>query len=642
MRCKSLVTLVLLALLITLTPFGVQNSQASSGNGPVLRMTLLVPPPSLNYNTITTSGSAWNIVMNEYLGLDGGIRTPSGGVARYHSVTDWTHHNDNFTVWEFNVAGGLKWSDGSPVTSADILATDGPQWAFNSTYADFLGFGPELKSEYALNSTTAVFVLNTSDPLWALKMGGDSDYSVIYPASVINQHGILADLLGTNKCDGPFCVTNYQSGQTTMIMTRNPYFQPQPKISEIDINFVETLPLTTTYLVSGSTDLAPVEWGNVGAVLRNPNFKVLDQKGFDYTTLEFNSSIFPYNNFNFRQALVYGVNQSQVVGDAFDGYGLTAYSAEGGVSPSVSTWYSAKQQQYNFDPAKAVSLLAAMGITKGSDGLLHYQNGTAVSLTIWADTDNTADITAASVMQSDLQELGFQVTLQTTSEANIIGYYDTNVQNIRNNIILYTASTAVEPGDPIWYTVPGWAYYYAPVVPNISWESSASADAAFNGNSTAFSAATTTAGEFSALANIQSINAQHLPTVILCYPDNVWAYNAAQWTGLPRTAFDYGGGPLNNTALIFATPATATSTSVSSVTTSATQATTTLTQAPVTTTSTTTSVSVSTLTATSTITTGAAQSSMSSLSYLLGAIAIVVIVAAVVVALRRGGRAAAK
>jgi ABC-type transport system substrate-binding protein len=570
-RVRSvLIVSVVIFVLVLSTPvsfvkFKPQVASAQSAC-PHLRMTMLIPPNSLNWISLTTGGAGYDLIYLEYLVLSvDGIRNPDGSAAPLHSISDWQTSNANFTQWSFNIKPGLKWSDGSNVTSADVLKTFSTAFYYNRTVSDSFGWGPEVKSLVADNSSEVTFTLNQSEPLWSQKMGGEVGYGPVYPAKVINQYGNEFLDLGTVIADGPFYTANYTAGATTMTLLRNPYFQPQPTICEIDVNFVESLSLTSTYINSGTTDLAPVEWSNVQSALSHPNYGIFDQKGIDMTTLEYNASIYPYNMTNFRKALVYGINQTALIKDAFNGYGIPGYSGEGDLSPSVTAWYDTSQTQYNYNASEAQVLLSQIGITKGSDGHLHYPNGTVATLTLWSDTDTTADLTAQSDVQSDLQSLGFVVNIPSSSESNIIGYYDSNTQNVRTSILLYTASaTTMEPGQVLFAVLPGWDYYYGPVVPSNYWVWPPSEDAQWHANESAFLSATTSSARVTDFNNMQSIAAQYLPTVVLAYPDDVFAYNSHSFTGWPvHGVFDLGGGPLNHTALVDLTP-TSTSTSSSS------------------------------------------------------------------------------
>ncbi len=476
--------------------------------------------------------------------LDG---TPFGDTA----VTDWITHNANYTQWTLNVKPGLKWSDGTNVTAQDILSTFSSSFALNSTY-DFPNLEAELKNGYALNSSAAVFVLNQTDSHWAEKISW-MYFSPVYPASLIRSQGPSTSNLGTNVVDGPFYAYNYSAGQFQMRMLRNSYYKPQPQVCEIDVNFVDSLAETATNLEAGTTDLAPVELSNALAVLKNPNLHLSFINASGVQSLEYNVTVYPYNMTAFRQALLYGIDENQVVSKALNGLGQIAYSAEGIVPPEASAWYNPNIKNYSFDQTMATNLLSSIGITKGSDGFMHYPNGSDVSLSLWADTDNPADVIASSIVQSDLQNLGLKISPVTTSESNIIGDFASNVGDIaRTGMILFS------PGVPIfgdaWLTAqPGWLTYFAPTVANINWEYPPSVDAQYQANLSGIISTADPNLLKGYLNNVQAINAQYLPTIILAYPDSVLAYSTQHWTNWPA-GIQFESEFLNMTAFAYLQP----------------------------------------------------------------------------------------
>lgn len=526
-------------------------------------MTFISPPSSVNELTMTTgSSSAPLIFLQTRSPL--GPATPSGQIDTSYALTDWISSNVNYSTWMYNVMPGLKWSDGSPVTSQDILTSFGPKFAFNATY-DFAGLGPEVKQEYALNSSTAVFVLNAPDAQWPQKTKGDY-YTTVLPASLISAQGGGTTNFGTDKSVGPFYLTNYSAGQFQAVMLRNPNFQPQPAICEVDVNFVDSLSETATYLQSGTTDWAQVEYSNVQAVLAaNSNLKLYDEKAQAMADIDYNDSIYPYNMTAFRQALAYGINQSQIVSQAFAGYGVTAYNAEGAVSPIATAYFNSNQKQYSFSPTTAMSLLTSAGITKGSDGFLHYPNGTVVSLTIWADTDNNADPLAANIVKTDLQNLGFQVSLQTAAAATIVGDYASNVAEIKSAMILATINVLYF-GEPYTDILPGWDTYFLPTVASYTWLYPASAEAQYNSNVSAYDATANPTLDNQYLNNIEALQAQYLPSLPIAYPDRLFAVNQQHWTNYPPGYLMYYSYNFNTTALADLQPVS-TSSGLSSTTT---------------------------------------------------------------------------
>jgi ABC-type transport system substrate-binding protein len=419
------------------------------------------------------------------------------------------------------------------VTASDLVASYSTKFYYDPAY-DILGLGKEIKSAFALNGTTAVYRLNVSDAQLANKFSVDTIGSVVFPASVVNSRGPAYANLGTDTVMGPFYISNYSAGQFQMTLLRNPYYQPQPRWCKINVNFVESLAQTSVSLLAGSTDVAQVEPSNVPAVLKVPNLQFLDEKGMFTTSLEYNITVYPYNMTAFRQALAYGINQSKLVQQAFNGYASTAYDSEGTVwAGSHSYWYNPNIRKYNFNQSQSIALLSTIGIKKGTDGLLHYRNGTAVTINLWAATDGVVDVIGAASIKADLQNMGFSVNVHTTSSANIIGYYASNVQGIaRNGLILATTTLGVW-GFILTDVLPGWDVYYTPTVPNKYWEYPPKIDAQYQNNLSAVYATDNRTKLKQYADNIQAINAQNLPTIFLALPDELWAFNTQHWSGWP-------------------------------------------------------------------------------------------------------------
>jgi ABC-type transport system substrate-binding protein len=637
---------LLIALAFSLVLLGFQAPNGVLGSGPIrsnaqsattgctpqdtFRLTSVGLPSSVNINTLSGEGTQPTLIFWEYYNLSP-LPFPNGTLDWATSVSDSYTTNSNYTQWTFHIRPGLVWSNGQNVTSNDVVASFGPNMYFNSTY-DYLGLESEVTSVDPVNASTVVFNLNASDaqlPTRLSQVVGD----VVWPASVINSLGSSAagyTNLGTNIADGPFYVSNYTSGSTQLVMLRNPYFKPQPQICQIDVTLSETLSLTATTLLGGSSDLAPVEYSDVPAVLKNPNLRLFDEKGYQINEIQYNDSLYPYNMTAFRQALAYGINDSEVVQQGFDGYATPAFSSEGIVPPEASLVYNPHIMNYSFNQKQALSLLQTIGISQASDGSLHYSNGTRVSLTIWSDTDNSEDALVARVVQSNLQNMGFSVSIQTTSVSNIIAYESANVQNIRNAMILYTSPIGFW-GSAYVDIEPGWDIYWPATTPDPYWEYPPSANTEYLGNVSAFdSTSNTTLGQEYA-SNVQALNAQYLPTLVLAWPDYLWGYNVQHWTNWPGQ-----NGLISLESEVMQPSSWENLVPVSSTNTSSptsTNATTTSTYPTITSSSTTSSSTSSTVSTTST----SSSQSSSNLTLEIAAVVIVVIIlaAATAVFLRR-------
>jgi ABC-type transport system substrate-binding protein len=577
------------------------------------RWTLIGSPPSLNPNTIVTNTAGFILLGLEYTGVE--TWDPSGNVNNNTFFTSSITHNSNYTQWVFNVPAGLHWSDGSPITAQDIVASE--NMSANPTY-NYVGLAGIVTKATAPNATTAIFDLNVSDAWLPVQLTQDGAPGInTMPAAIVAANNPSGSNLGTNVVNGPFYISGFTSGDLQAVMYRNPYFSPAPKICNVQISFVDSLSLGAERLQAGSTDLAFISPTDAGAIAKTPNLHVLDEKGIGVMSLQYNDSIFPYNNTSFRQALAYGINQSELISQALSGYGVPAYNAEGIVSPIATKWYDPSQTTYPFNQTTSLSLLRTMGITNGSDGLLHYSNGTAVTLTIWTDSGNSGDLIAATTVQKDLTAMGFSVNIQVASTSNIVGDYVGNLQGVRSAMILFTASVA-NPGVGYVDTYPGWAVYWAPPVANPYWIYPPSANAEYESNFTAFQATDNFTLDHMYLDNIQALNSQYLPTIVLSYPDELYGYSTQNWVNWPSGFFDEGVNSTPNfTAWYSLTPATSTSAATS-------------------TTAATTSSSLSS----STSNTGTSGGSSSTIYIAIAAIIIVIIVIGAVVFMRRRPTAA--
>lgn len=568
------VTLLTLTLLVASTFLQLTVSQTNAqaqtcSPDSIMHITLGYggPPHSLNPFAAGFIGAGGFILLNfEYLHL--GDNVQQNGTADWSlSAVDWYSHNNDYTQWTFNVRPGLKWSDGTDVTANDILATFSTSYALSPDYDEF-GIGPEIAKQYALNSSAAVFDLKVHDAHFPelIKEG----FTVpVFPASVVAQ-GPTNNFFSTEPVDGPFQIQNYQAGSTEMIMYRNPYFTPLPAVCELDINFVETEALTPSYVTSGSTDFADISNSQASLVYASPNVGGAINNGSAITAIELNNTVYPYNMTAFRQALVFGMDSATIVSQAFNGFALPG--AQGIVSPS-SSLYNPNQKLYKYDPTQALALLQSIGIKKGSKGHLQYPDGTDVSLKLWSDSGRTSDVVAASIIQRNLQSLGMTVLVEVAQQGNIVAFDATNAYDIQHDMLLYT-NTGTHFGDA-WLDAQNGFGVYLDGKPGPYWEYPPSVDAQFQSNVTAVDATADPTLLRTYVDNIQMLNSESIPAIVVAFPDNLFAYNTLHFTNWnPGTGglLDYDGLSFNIAAWAAIAPISATTSTTSSVTPSPTSA----------------------------------------------------------------------
>ena len=581
-------------------------------------------PNSFGLLTAATNG-AFTLSYLLYYGLYPTLG-PTGLVDYNLSIVDSINHNSNYTQWTFNITPGLKWSDGSNVTSQDILATYSSAYAFNASF-DFTGVHKEVVSVTAPNSSTAVFTLNKADAHFPEVISQEVLTTVI-PAAYVKQYGPGFTGFGTSISDGPFYVANYTAGQSQLVLLPNPYFNPKTKICQVDVNFVESSSQIATYLQSGATDLGgPLDPASALGVLRNPNAHLMIENGSNLISAEYNVTEYPFNTTAFRQALVFGINESQIVQQAYNGYGEPAYPAEGTVPPEQQFLYNPSQMKYSYDTKKALSLLSSIGIKMGSDGHLQYPNGTDVTLNIWTDSTYVQDTIASEVMQNNLQSLGFNINLQVTSLNNLNSF-----TALKPATMYVTSNTPTFPLASL-DALPGWDVYSQPPLMNIYWEYPPNINTQYEGNLTAIQNTDNNTQLAAALFNIEALNAQYLPTIVLMYGPQFYGYTTQHWVNWSNTypnGWIHMNSAFNVHQLVNIVPVgSATSTSTSTVSSSPSSAST----ASITTSSSSIATSLSSSASSSSTSSGGLPVSTLTLAAIV--IVIIIIAAVAVVVLRR-------
>ncbi|MGI0090667.1 MAG: ABC transporter substrate-binding protein, partial [Nitrososphaerales archaeon] len=288
---------------------------------------------------------------------------------------------------------------------------------------------------------------------------------------------------------------------------------------------------------------------------------------------------YPYNMTDFRQALAYSINGSAIVQQSEFGYGVSANNAQGEV-PQSQSWYNPNQMQYPYNVSKALSLLHQIGFTGGGSPStpLKFPNGTAMSTTIYTDTNKAWDPDVAQQVAGFFEQLGISVQTQTLTSQNLGADYASNAFNMRSNLVIYSSGGPyyfspwidAQQGCNIMGTPGCYGWQATPASDGQThWLYPPSADVQYQGNLTGINNTplTNNTGEKYYLDNIESLNAQYLPVIMLSYPDEIFAYNTAHWTSWPSYYF-ITGGQFNLTmfgALTSAGSGSSTTTTTSSV-----------------------------------------------------------------------------
>ena len=180
-----------------------------------------------------------------------------GGVAQ-----SWTISNNGSTI-TFHIRPGLEFSNGQPVTSADVAAS------LNHTKTS-----PLRSSLFAISSIQtpdpSTVVVNLSKPtagdfLWAMTYIDGQ----IYPANAISTQSTQP--VGA----GPYVLKSYQQG-SSIVLAKNPKYWDSKAypLGGVDFTQVTQGPEAATALTSGAVDMIEVEPENYPQLKSDPNIGI--------------------------------------------------------------------------------------------------------------------------------------------------------------------------------------------------------------------------------------------------------------------------------------------------------------------------------------------------------------------------------
>ncbi|MBK9619132.1 MAG: hypothetical protein IPO31_08085 [Candidatus Obscuribacter sp.] len=441
--------------------------------GTLKRSLVMADPKTFNYweAADTVSRELGNLMFASLLETDPYTGEIVPGLAESYTVSP-----DNLT-YTVTLRKGLKWSDGKPITSADVVYTwntlikDG---FGNSSLRDVTqvdGKSPEVK---AVDDLTVTF--KTAKPfapfIRVLGLPLAPKHIVEPVTSQKDGQKAFHGLWGVNSkpksfvTSGPFTLEQYTPSQRVEFKrTKNYYlFNEQnkalPYLEHLSYQVVPDVNTNLLKFKGKEIDMTTVRCRDAGDLAREAkagNFKLYDfGPSFGSTFICFNlnqrkdKNNKPYvdpiksawfNDVNFRQAINHGINRDNIVANYFKGLGLPAFTAETPDAPFRNTELKPFARDINYSK----ELLKKSGFTWDKDGKLHDKNGNKVEFDLLTSAGGTFYSFVGTAFRTDMADLGIKVNF---SEINGNTLNDKVMTALDWQAILFSLSgDPTEPND---------------------------------------------------------------------------------------------------------------------------------------------------------------------------------------------------
>jgi peptide/nickel transport system substrate-binding protein len=342
--------------------------------------------------------------------------------------------NDALTEWTFKLRGGVKFHDGSPFTSADVVETFKAILNKDNASPARNNVGP-IETVEAADPLTVVFKLSTAYA--DLPVAVAYTTARIIPAAIAT--GDFKKLSSVSIGTGPFKLVSYEPDRL-IVVERNPdYYDPaRPYLDRVEVRVFPDITAEGSALISGDVDIVSTVQPTEYLRLENTSgVNVLRVASGQFCNINFGCDTKPFDDARVRRAIALTVDRQAMVDFVTEGFGTPGNDTP--INASYRFFADLPKREANIEEAK--KLLAEAGYPNGFEATLIASDKPAVRTQL------------AVALKEMAKEAGITINVQTMPHATYldqvwkkgsfyVGFY--NMQPTADGIfkLLYTSDAS--------------------------------------------------------------------------------------------------------------------------------------------------------------------------------------------------------
>lgn len=389
-RKKILATLLVCAMVVVMGVTGcgkqAEKKDSSKGGGKRDDVVIALSSDMTTFNPINSATKTDDFVIEQiydqlYFLNDDGERVPK--LAESYEVKD-----DGLT-YVFNLKKGVKFQNGEELKASDVVYTIG--LARDSSYTS--GYVDQIVDATAVDDYTVelklgepfapffeqicyLYILNEK----AVKDAGD-DYEM--------------NPVGT----GPYKLVNYEVGNKVELTRYDECYRGKADIEDVTFKVIPDTNTTDVALESGDVDFGTISEASVKKAKESGKLELVQCSDGSVTYVIMNTTMEPYNNKYFRQAVNYAIDRDFIVEAATEGIASPTSLM---ITPSMFG-YPEGTKEYEYNPEKAKECLEKSGLE------LPIKIG---NIQCWEGHYTTV----AEAIQSELAEVGIETEVEVVEK----------------------------------------------------------------------------------------------------------------------------------------------------------------------------------------------------------------------------------
>lgn len=388
--------------------------------GNVVRFDLAADPHNLNPlflapDAASVEQQVARLVFEPFIDLDAGGRPVPALLAEIPTPANGGVSADGRTI--VYRLRPIRWSDGRPVTSDDVLFTLrailDPQNPVRSREGYDL-----IDRAYARGPSVVVFHLKRA---WAPAVMTYFSYGFspqfVLPAHVLRAQAPLAHArfnAAPTVGDGPYRFVSWKRGEGLRYAANDAYWRGKPPVETLAVNTIADPSTNLLLLQSGALDwnlLAPAQ---LAVVRGDPRISLIAVPTAVVAGLAFNTAHRPLDDVRVRRAIAMSVDRAAISRKITLGY----YPVTDMIQPRFSWAFDPSVREPGYDPSGADRAFDAAGWRRGSSGA-RERGGVPLHLTYVQFPESATGVRVAVAVAAALRERGVDLTIKSVSNAQL-------------------------------------------------------------------------------------------------------------------------------------------------------------------------------------------------------------------------------
>jgi peptide/nickel transport system substrate-binding protein len=389
--------------------------------GATVRFDLAADPKNLNPLFLAPDAASVEqqlarLVFEPFVDLDARGRPQPVLLDEIPSVSNRGLSPDGRTI-RYHLRAGVRWSDGRPVTAADVLFTLGSILDARNPVRSREGYD---LIDRATAVSPRVVVLHLRHP-WAPAVmtyfSNGASPQFVLPAHVLRAQMPLARAAfnaAPSVGDGPYQFVFWRRGEELRYRANPSYWRGRPAIANLVVRIIPDPSTNLLLMRSGALDWNLLAPSQLAVVRGNSQIGFLAVPTAVIAGLAFNTAHRPLDDVRVRRALAMSIDRNAISHKITLGF----YPVTNVIQPRFSWAFDPAVREPGYDPIAADRLLDRAGWRRGVEGL-RWRGGVALHLTYVQFPETATGVRVATAVQAALHARGVDVTIKSISNAQL-------------------------------------------------------------------------------------------------------------------------------------------------------------------------------------------------------------------------------